>query len=760
MTQIIKSRVFRNQLFSLISVLVFASLVSMLLFYATTKSLRDEITTNSSLSVTQMQRSIDSSLNVIQNLAQSLSVNSEIISSCTLTGREYGSIAINNGIIRKLLYEQRSIDPLIDEICTIYFDQDTIITSGYSYFGDLVDPVSERTFGMDYDALLSFLKEQNYLGTFLTEASSDASPQIFSAYPIFNPINYKPGGVILVILNTDSLLNANIQPSVIDDNYMIYSALTDVLFSTDVKYDQLIRDNLSDHVTTKSIRYESGDYILSSIPSSVSALEYYILLDNSRFFGKLQQLILGTLLVNAAAFFIGVVISLFWARHNYTPIKDIASVLDSGKAENGDEFQQIRTSIHSLLVRQEDNEKNLASNAELIGSYLLVNLLNGNIENSERFRNANQKYHLGITGNSFFICLISMPSLHNKTASSSSERAEQMKLVLTSGIHNAFPQNHPVPILDNTHDLVLLFNLDGDEHQPVSLAYDILAHFSQFATDYSKALDTELCFIITREYQGIDGISSAYEEAEELLDYAYMSGAWNVPVTAEYRHKNDHPNDGENNYIDYLKAERNILNCIIVEQYAEAAAYLGDVFEKYASGSTQDQYIQGHVLKTVQAYLLDISSIFPHEFAVSLNLKKGMNPSLSVDERYRITISNLQDMAAFIHENQSIENNAAKDILAFIDTNYSDPNLNRDMIAEHLGLSISSVSHVIKKSTGKTLTELINERRVAKACELLKTTPLTLQQVAEQVGYTNTWTFSRIIKNVTGVSPGKIRDTM
>lgn len=760
MTSISKSKVFRNQLFSLMSVLIFASLVSMVLFYVTTKSLRNEIVTNSSLSVSQMQGNIDHSLSTIQNLAQSLSVNPEIISGCGLTGESYGPIAINNGNVRNLLYEQKSIDTSIGEICAIYFNQDTIITSNYSYYDAFTTPTSTRLFGMNYDELLSFLANMSYQGVFLTAYSTDMHKSIFAAYPILDSFSFKPGGVVLVSLNTDSLLNMNIRQGMIDDNYMIYSSLTDVLFSTDSKYDEVIRSNLSDNEMTQSIRYGTSNYILSSIPSSVSSLRYYILLDNSRFFGKLNLLIVKILLANVAAFLIGIVISLFWARRNYSPIKDIVSTLTEENINNEDEYQHIRSTINTLLARAEDNKKALASNAELIVTYLLTNLLSGNIENSERFRSVNQKYQLGITGNTFLICLVSIPSLHNKACSSSSDQSGQLKLVVTAGVNNAFSPNKPVSVLDNNHDLVLLFNLENEENQPLISTYDILSHFTKFAPDYSNALSTDLYLSMTREYAGINGISSAYEEAVELLDYAYMSGISNIPVTAEYRHDCDNLDDHDNNHMDYLKAERNILNYIIMTQYAEAADCLANVYEKYTSGSAQDKYIQTHVLKTIQTYLLDISSIFPHDFAVSLNLKRGMNPSLSLNERYQITASNLQQMDVFIRKNQSIENRVAKNILDFINQNYNDPNLSRDVIADNLGLSISSISHIIKENTGKTLTELINEKRIAKACELLKTTSLTLQQVAEQSGYTNTWTFSRAVKNATGVSPGRFRETL
>ena len=763
-----KSKVFRNQLFSLFSVLTFASLVSLSLFYATTRQMRKEITDNSFRSVLQMKENIDQSLGNVQNFAQSLSLYPEIIAGCNLECKSYGAIAISNGSIREFLHKQKPIDTSIEEICTIYFNQDTIITSNYSYLGDLSDAISNKLFGMDYDGLLSFLESTAYQGTFLTRcAGTDGEKVIFTAYPVFNSFNYKPGGVVLISLNMDSLLSSSASWNMIDNNYMIYSDPTDVLFSTDPSYEGIIRAQIAGEKPKKT-RPGASDVIISSVLSDVAALEYYLLINDSSLFKNLNRLITRILFADILAFLVGTVISLFWARKNYSPIRDIVTTLNenSPKAdamERIDEFQHIRTTIDTLLTRQADNEKTLMSNAELIETYLLLNLLSGNIENSGRFQSVIQKYHLGITGNTFLICVLSLPTLHNKTFDASSgqfEQMTQMKSMVSARIGSRFSPGNPVLVIDNNHDLVLLYNLESADNRPLICMNDIYAFFERFIGEYREIFGTKIYFVITREYDGIKGISEAYEEAEELLDYAYMSGACDVPVTQKYRHDREEADEFGSNHIHYLKAERNILNCIILTQYKEAADHLVEIHEKYGSDSAQDRYTRAHVIKTIQAYLVDISSIFPHEFAVSLDLKKAMAPSLSVEERYAITISHLNAMDEFQKKNLSIENRVAKNILDFIEQNYHDPNLSRDMIADGLGFSISSISHITKNQTGRTLTELINEKRVSKACELLKTTSLSLQKIAEQVGYTNTWTFSRAVKNATGVSPGKFRDTM
>ena len=47
--------------------------------------------------------------------------------------------------------------------------------------------------------------------------------------------------------------------------------------------------------------------------------------------------------------------------------------------------------------------------------------------------------------------------------------------------------------------------------------------------------------------------------------------------------------------------------------------------------------------------------------------------------------------------------------------------------------------------------------RLEQSCRLLRTTSLSIQEVAEQTGYSNPLTFSKVFKNAYGLSPKNYR---
>lgn len=72
-------------------------------------------------------------------------------------------------------------------------------------------------------------------------------------------------------------------------------------------------------------------------------------------------------------------------------------------------------------------------------------------------------------------------------------------------------------------------------------------------------------------------------------------------------------------------------------------------------------------------------------------------------------------------------------------------------------MSIPTFSKKIKERTGMTFVEYVNERRVAKAKELLKNRSLSLWDIADATGFSNTNYLLRVFKKQTGMTIGEYR---
>lgn len=95
-------------------------------------------------------------------------------------------------------------------------------------------------------------------------------------------------------------------------------------------------------------------------------------------------------------------------------------------------------------------------------------------------------------------------------------------------------------------------------------------------------------------------------------------------------------------------------------------------------------------------------------------------------------------------------------VLDYIEKNYADGNLTQ--LSEMLYYDVNALSKQIKHLTGKTYTQLVQEKRLSKACSLLRNTDLGVKEIAQLVGYDNISYFHRLFFKTFGMSPKKYRD--
>lgn len=102
------------------------------------------------------------------------------------------------------------------------------------------------------------------------------------------------------------------------------------------------------------------------------------------------------------------------------------------------------------------------------------------------------------------------------------------------------------------------------------------------------------------------------------------------------------------------------------------------------------------------------------------------------------------------------EEEAVVQVLQYIENHYSDGSLSD--CAKLLHYDVYWLSREVKKQTGKNYTDLLQEKRMAQAAFLLKTTKMNIADIALTVGYENISYFHRLFGKAYGTSPKKYRD--
>lgn len=92
-------------------------------------------------------------------------------------------------------------------------------------------------------------------------------------------------------------------------------------------------------------------------------------------------------------------------------------------------------------------------------------------------------------------------------------------------------------------------------------------------------------------------------------------------------------------------------------------------------------------------------------------------------------------------------------VIAAIEDSYCDSNLSSQVLADRFNLSTAYLCRIFRQAKGCSLTDYINQLRIARAQEILRDPSVKVKDVAEQVGIENKQYFFMLFKQTTGVTP-------
>lgn len=94
-------------------------------------------------------------------------------------------------------------------------------------------------------------------------------------------------------------------------------------------------------------------------------------------------------------------------------------------------------------------------------------------------------------------------------------------------------------------------------------------------------------------------------------------------------------------------------------------------------------------------------------------------------------------------------------VVNYIKEHFTQNDLTLNLVAEHLHISQSYITKIVKQQTGFNFTDYHNNLRINMAIKILmdKDKSCTINEIAEMVGYSSQHYFSRAFKNYTGLSP-------
>lgn len=97
------------------------------------------------------------------------------------------------------------------------------------------------------------------------------------------------------------------------------------------------------------------------------------------------------------------------------------------------------------------------------------------------------------------------------------------------------------------------------------------------------------------------------------------------------------------------------------------------------------------------------------------------------------------------------------EVRAYVDRHYAKA-LTVDRLARLAGLSTYHFIRAFRAEAGQTPHQYLRGRRLARAAELLVTTPMPVTEICDAIGFQSLGSFSSLFRRVTGETPAAYRD--
>lgn len=205
----------------------------------------------------------------------------------------------------------------------------------------------------------------------------------------------------------------------------------------------------------------------------------------------------------------------------------------------------------------------------------------------------------------------------------------------------------------------------------------------------------------------------------------------------------------ENSYVFNLLVSTKLFDETFVQLMNENDAFLSFFLDSIYNKKNKSKY-----------YIFDLSPDSDGEFYLKKLISEHVkDPSSKPSVKKSVFICLLNELAEqyrdLLNQRSSDEGLDIAAIISFISQNYKTVQL--ASVAQQFHYTANSMGKFIKKQTGRSFSDLLRSVRLKRSFYLLSRTTLSIQEIANQLGYSERGYFEKVFKQYCGISPAAYR---
>ena len=478
-----------------------------------------------------------------------------------------------------------------------------------------------------------------------------------------------------------------------------------------------------DKAGSGELEIDDQRYVYSQYQSTLSGIRYGFLTRRDAYYQEIRIVWTNIVIETIAILTVSIALAVFWSRRTYRPIKNILPYMKKTESQKAGwrSISELDSALVSFAREKESLETQVVQSEQQIRSAALGQYLLGMTESSSvlsQYLEEGQPYQL----------LAFIPA----AGADSGESALQSLREHLDDI-----------LLDKSGGVSLQLQRCIAVLVQKALSYEEAAEI-HFAAEHSLSLPL-VCYM-SDTYTRLDEAPQAWASVYRTLRHDCFwqlerrRGVW--PALPEH--------DSAESYRDFLSHQKALTEYLSAGKRLRAAACL----EKLLSEDLGDQTLP--VEKVRRRYADTAELLLPY---VPEDKAKDALQRLRQYTTAQEMGNELLELFGSISWEPEAELSAMKkeltdSVRGFIRSNYQDQALNASMIADHLNMNLSTLSHQYKAATGSGLLDELHAVRLEKAKELLAG-GASVRETAERTGYADPRALIRAFKRYEGITPGQ-----
>ncbi len=477
----------------------------------------------------------------------------------------------------------------------------------------------------------------------------------------------------------------------------------------------------------EKVLYHQGEkYHVLSLNGEMFDYSYILLIPDEELRMATSSSTRMLLLVTAAVASVSALLIVRVVQSRMKPIKLIYGLL-SDRVPKGNELIEIRDGVQRLIDENNSMTSRMENLDDLQRADFARRFLTGGFSSMDEYLGMADSIHLNVDVPFYAVAIVAQPA--NGNYSLQAEKQNRLFNETVSGVTHVLTMNDRIA-------LVLFAQTEDDIHI-----------FLENRLEGMRATCMGITMSVSNAHSDYRDGQRAYLEAENAFDLRFVKGNSTLIRFSSLKENNERPAVESKKLVESLR----------MALRSDRADLVGTALAEF-SRTMRSVEMSLFMFRCMYNDILNVINGEARARGVAIDKNYDLfrlSQCLSLDDLDQL----LHDVCSTLMANRTVTEpvTAVEKAKAIMDAKFFDLELSVSAIAEEVGLSDSKLSSGFKQTYQMTPIEYITSLRMHRARYLLRTTRLTVKDIAIESGYYDISGFNRRFKAYSGMTPQQYR---